>query len=805
MRTVFFVLLFLFTASLVTATETLKEWNFNTDGQKEGWTGVNHLTDVTVKDGLFQANAAGHDPFIVLESIDIPALPSQVFEFRLRTNSSGTGELYYANSTEGPYGGFSPAKIAPWDAVGDEKFHVYRIYPNWAPEKKIVKLRLDFPNLIPGSTDGFWYELDWVRIVDLDFAKAPAVKPDWNFTAIKDGWTAPDGSQAEPGTNGWKVSGAIESNPLTLDVDEYGVWISFELATDKGTLNKRKNATVEFLSHSGAFGSVIVPLKTDGQSRWYNVNCSAEPAWKGKIHLLRLNVSGGGTANIKRLMVSNNPQGPAEVEIVNVFQSEGINRTGVKRPLAIRLRNTGGQTSKDIRIDKLSLPNGVKVVSPRGWEAVPNIEPLETKTYILELQAAVPIDDTLTLQLAGPGAPKDTVTTLLHFDKNLNLPKADYVPLPKPVKSDYEIGALYFPGWHRMQAWEKIYSTHPERKPVLGWYDEGNPEVVDWQIKWSLENGIQYYLVDWYWNKGHQQLDHWVKAFQKSRYKSMFKWAMMWANHNGPGSHSEEDQQNVTKFWIENYFNTPEYYTIDGRPVVMIWSPEGMDDDVRSIERSKGNELRKGEGVKKLLDLSQSMVTAAGFKGIFFIAMKWPESSTKAEDIQWLADAGFDMTSIYHFMDHGGKAEDPMRFPFELVVEASLPHWEGLHETGILPFLPNLASGWDSRPWHGEKHIIIEDRSVAGFKRICEDFKKFSVKTGIKTMLIAPTNEWGEGSYVEPNAEFGFGMFEAVRNEFCIEPAEGWSPNIGPEDVGLGPYDLPPIENFSHTLLPLSH
>ena len=87
---------------------------------------------------------------------------------------------------------------------------------------------------------------------------------------------------------------------------------------------------------------------------------------------------------------------------------------------------------------------------------------------------------------------------------------------------------------------------------------------------------------------------------------------------------------------------TPEYYCIDGKPVVMIWSPAGMDRDVIEIEKKKGNELTKGEGVKKLLDLSREMAKEAGLKGIYFVAMKWPEASTNAADIQWLADAGFD-------------------------------------------------------------------------------------------------------------------------------------------------------------------
>ena len=34
-------------------------------------------------------------------------------------------------------------------------------------------------------------------------------------------------------------------------------------------------------------------------------------------------------------------------------------------------------------------------------------------------------------------------------------------------------------------------------------------------------------------------------------------------------------------------------------------------------------------------------------------------------------------------------------------------------------------------------------------------------------------------------------MYEAVRNTFCRKPADGWPLNCGPQDVGLGPYDLP--------------
>lgn len=40
-----------------------------------------------------------------------------------------------------------------------------------------------------------------------------------------------------------------------------------------------------------------------------------------------------------------------------------------------------------------------------------------------------------------------------------------------------------------MDRWQK-QAEFPERDSLLGWYDEGLPEVADWHIKWAVENGI---------------------------------------------------------------------------------------------------------------------------------------------------------------------------------------------------------------------------------------------------------------------------------------------------------------------------
>lgn len=531
---------------------------------------------------------------------------------------------------------------------------------------------------------------------------------------------------------------------------------------------------------SGLHGKAF-RVKPDGRFHTYNVDLSGEKTWVGHVVRLALTPALGkhARARVRAVRVGDSLQGPADVSVTQARLADAINRAGTPATLLIQFANGGGSDATNLVLSVRKLPRGVRVCAAPGWERVPAVPASGTATYTLALAADRPVSGTAVFDLSGDGADGQRVSAPIELLSDLKLSKAAYVPEPHPLASDYEVGALYFPGWSKIEAWARIWPVAPERKPVLGWYDEANPEVVDWQIKWAVENGLSYFLVDWYWSKGDQHHDHWIKAFKQARYKSYLKWAVMWANHNGAGSHSEADQRAVTKFWIENYFNMPEYYRIDGKPVVMIWSPQNMERDLGA------------GGCKRLLDLSRQMAREAGYPDIWFVAMKWPEVSWEPKVVQGLKDMGFDMTAIYHYMGNGGKAENPRRFSFDLVADSNAALWKGLRETGVLPFLPNLSTGWDDRPWHGDKGVEIYGRTVKDFRRICRDAKAFADETGVKRLCLGPLNEWGEGSYAEPCAQFGFGMYEAVRETFCRKPKDGWPLNYGPHDVDLDPYDLP--------------
>ena len=521
--------------------------------------------------------------------------------------------------------------------------------------------------------------------------------------------------------------------------------------------------------------SVGFEWKGDGQWHEYRVR----PHWCGDGDIQRIRIDfpraaeGAGVCGLSSVRIVDRDELPAELHVRSVRAAEAFLRAGQEIPVEIVAENVGGETALNVTAAFGALPEGVV---GKGCPSCA-LDGDELHTFSLAICATNPGTYEIPVKLTAEGLPPQFLRVPMKVEPSLGLPSTAYVPDPKPAKTDYDIGALYFPGWCDYGRWERVRKVCPERKPVLGWYDEANPEVVDWQIKWLVEHGIRTLYVDWYWNKGSQHLDHWVKAFYRAKYRRYLKWAMMWANHNPPGSHSEEDQRAVTRFWIENYFNTPEYLQIDGKPVVWIWAPQNMDRDVGAA------------GCRKLLEISREMARAAGYKDIWFIAMKWPEADCSPAVVQRCKDWSFDMTCIYHFMSHGGREKTDRRFSFRSVAEANPENWEALRKTGILPFLPNLSTGWDDRPWND--HCEIYGKNVADFRRICAAAKAFADETGIKRLCLAPLNEWGEGSYAEPNAEHGFGFYEAVRDTFCVKPADGWPHNYGPKDVGLGSYDLP--------------
>ncbi|MBM3891063.1 MAG: hypothetical protein FJ388_18275, partial [Verrucomicrobia bacterium] len=336
----------------------------------------------------------------------------------------------------------------------------------------------------------------------------------------------------------------------------------------------------------------------------------------------------------------------------------------------------------------------------------------------------------------------------------------------------------YFPGWNTASAWSRI-RPYPERQPLLGWYREGDPEVADWQIKWAVEHGIGFFLYDWYWDRGARHLEHGLHdALFKARYQDLLKFCLLYANHNPPGSHSAADWEAITRYWIENYFRRPNYLRVEGKPVVVIFSSMNPSRDM-------------GDGqVSQTFDRMRAMCRDAGVGGLYLVACSPPTTGLLAR----FKALGYDAVTAYNWPSINMTPDEKLanRAPFATCLEGFRAAWNDIVAANILKLIPPVCGGWDARPWHGEGTLARTSRTPALFKQHLQDCKQFLDKQEqppkLKMLIIEAWNEWGEGSYIEPHREFGFGYLEAIRQVFATrspKPAE-----IVPADIGLGPYDV---------------
>jgi Glycosyltransferase WbsX len=752
------------------STRVLARWAFDREGDLLRWTPNGQLLDVKVTGGVLHCRAAGSDPILELDSLlDLPASARQAVEIRLRADRHGTAELFWSNTSQGRYGGFSQDKTTRFQVIGDGRWHTYRLFPFWQAERKVVRLRLDV-------YDGATFDLDDLRIIEYP-AAAGSPTANFDFAGSDRGWQALNGATLTTGPKGASVTTVPDDSfllgpPVSVRSDDQS-FVSLRMSVTRG-----RHATLFFATDQvPGLHSISVPIEPDGQERTYNVDMLSSRDWTGRIVALGLRVSDDAAARafLHRLTISDAPLGPPQLRITSFGPADALPRVGVPTNLEAIVTNTGGETATDV-IAALSLPEGVHV--QKASPADHRIEKLgfgEEAVLRWQVRADRPMSGVAVLVLScGPHQVHGQAK--LSFTPRLSLARTGYVPEPKPLRGPYEVGAYYFPGWTTASQWGPI-RRFPERRPVLGWYREGSPELADWQIKWAVEHGITFFAYDWYWSQGNRQLEAALHdGYFKARYRHLLKFCLLWANHNAPGTSSQDDCLAVTRYWLSDYFRRPEHLTVAGKPVVIIFSPQRLHEDLGP------------EGVKQAFDAMRALCRQEGLAGLHLIACVGDAGGARQA-----AEEGYDAVTAYNWpgLEMTGKG---MYAPFEALLGAYRRHWSDLGEQSPIPLAPlPVSGGWDSRPWHGENHLIRFGRTPALFKRHLVDARTFleasGSKGGEKSVLIEAWNEWGEGSYIEPHREFGFGYLDAIRDVFTAGP--GAHQDVTPADVGLGPYDVP--------------
>jgi hypothetical protein len=334
------------------------------------------------------------------------------------------------------------------------------------------------------------------------------------------------------------------------------------------------------------------------------------------------------------------------------------------------------------------------------------------------------------------------------------------------------IGVFYYPGWKdnvisnvSAEPWAAL-KGYPEREPKLGYYDDGSVDVIEQQLSWMANAGISYLILDWYW---HPQLgvlkSHTMEAYFKAPSRKRVKLSIMWANHTAIPRTPDEFEKMV-RFWLY-YFRTEEYLTIDGKPVVFIFSTTELEHRARAF----------GSNSATLLAIAQGIAKKDGFPGIFFVGGAGANSPIAVHHSKGVV-TGYDAFSAYNY--HG-----PARFAyadghkqshnFTELDQGYRDHWQWMLSDAKIPYFVPMSSGWDRRPWGGSADPL-HDNSIAtatefkahlaAGRKAIQDFPALTRGFGV----ICCWNEFGEGSFIEPTRKNGAVLLDTVKNVFSDQP-----------------------------------
>lgn len=424
---------------------------------------------------------------------------------------------------------------------------------------------------------------------------------------------------------------------------------------------------------------------------------------------------------------------------------------------------------------RLTLPEGVRNLSPETAMQLTLLAG-EVMTVQWLMQAASACNGQLALELLLEGKPVASSSLRICFLPPLDPFQSDGIPPPQPVNTTMLVGAHHCPLWEsdRAEMWANVLK-HPERTPALGFYSQENPEVSDWETKWAVEHGISFFIYCWYRTaQGGPIKMRYSSAIHEALFKSRFvdrmKYTIMWENQirGSSGVADEQDLfENLMPFWLENYFKHPSYLKVDNKPVLFVYRPEYLVQDLGSKE-----------AVQRAFDRMRQVCRDAGFDGLTILG---EYRGLNRDHLGLLKDLGLDATFAYCWGIPGSPAP-------EQAIAKQMENIRTTQELNVLPQVITVSQAWSG--WRDEGSIW--KIPPKGFESLLRQAKAFSetlpeAALGRRMLLLDNWNEWGEGHYLAPYREYGFGYLDAVRRVFAPDAAA--HVDLLPEDIGLGPYD----------------
>jgi len=363
-------------------------------------------------------------------------------------------------------------------------------------------------------------------------------------------------------------------------------------------------------------------------------------------------------------------------------------------------------------------------------------------------------------------------------------------PTTKPVPSDFTVAMWYFAAWepeYTWDGWKQVAERSPWRVPLLydstdremeyngiQFYRASKTRVLDWHVHWLREHAVNLMLWDWY-----PQVDP-AGAFDPTffgnralelaflgktqvggppvttnRFAETMPFAVMWTNH-APGNRLAPG---LGEYIVDQFFSQPNYYRIDGKPLLAIWNPS-------DLVQSSGGDAQ----AKQVIEQIRKYARSKGHAGIYVAAVNRLETRARANEL------GFDGVMAYNYLLTDGYRSEPRRIGKGLTQDMiedfatqAMPGqkrvWERMAREFGRDYLLATTPMQNMEPTLRPNNPMIVGHNPDLFRQMLTAAKETIAEHGLRPWISCEAfNEWLEGSYLEPSTQWGFSYLEAIRD-----------------------------------------
>ena len=340
-----------------------------------------------------------------------------------------------------------------------------------------------------------------------------------------------------------------------------------------------------------------------------------------------------------------------------------------------------------------------------------------------------------------------------------------YLPQFYSFKENNEWWEKGFTDWYNVRRNKPLYNGHHQPRipgdniQYLGYYDLTKVEFIKKQIQLAKTHGIYGFGIYYYWFSGKRLLEKPLDILLNNK-EIQFQFLLIWANEdwtrrwNGfegkiliKQEYKKCDPYNFIKD-IKKYIIDIRYIKIKSKAIIGLYEP------------------RKVPNLRNTISIWRESAKQLGLGEIYIIVCLNEYSYREMKDLNLF-------NAAYEFSPRDSLKYLVKDMPYSLYTTTLYKDIDYINTNEDFPLYRGSMLAFDNSPRKKRKSTVYENYSPEQFYMINKKIVKWTrdrYNENNRFIFINAWNEWGEGTYLEPDKKYGYASINSLSKALFNNP-----------------------------------